>query len=184
MAQSFSQGTAPRDDAAGADAADDALRPFFHVRLTSHRSLDTRGRAWLVGVFAAVSCAVSIPFFLMGAWPVAGFFGLDVALIWWALRLSARSARAYEEVLVSPIELALAQVNDQGERRDWRFNPFWSRLTRREDEEFGLLHLFVAHRGESVEIARVLGPGEKAEFAEALAKALAKARRGPTFTPN
>lgn len=176
MTQSFSHEGAE-------DAARAALRPFFNVRLTSHRSLDARGRFWLLAAFAATSCAVSIPFFLMGAWPVAGFFGLDVALIYWALRVSARSARAYEEVRVSPIELTLAQVSDRGERRDWRFNPFWSRLTRREDEEFGLLHLFVAHRGESVEIARVLGPGEKAEFAEALAAALAQARRGPTFTP-
>lgn len=161
---------------------DPATRPLLHVRLTSHRSLDRRGRARLLTLFALASGAVSLPFFLMGAWPVAGFFGLDVALLAWALRVSARTARAYEEVKVTPIELSLAQIDDAGARRDWRFNPFWSRLDRREDEEFGLLHLVVAHRGQSVEIARVLGPGEKADFADALAAALAQARRGVVFT--
>ena len=164
-------------------AADPARRPFLHVRLTSHRSLDMRGRAWLFGLFAVASAGVSVPFFLMGAWPVVGFFGLDVALLAWALRANARSARAYEEVTVTPLELALAQVDDTGARRDWRFNPFWSRLDRRWDEEFGLLHLFVAHRGQRVEIARVLGPGEKADFAQALAAALAQARRGAIHNP-
>ena len=169
-----------REEPAEGDAA---ARPFLHVRLTSHRSLGPRGRGWLLGLFALVSAAVGAPFFLMGAWPVAGFFGLDVALLWWALRASARAERAYEEVTVTPLELALAQVDDSGGRRDWRFNPLWARLDRREDEEFGLLHLFVAHRGQRVEIARVLGPGEKADFAQALAAALAQARRGPTYNP-
>lgn len=164
-------------------AVDPAQRPFLHVRLTSHRSLGPRGRLWLLVFFALVSTGVSIPFFLMGAWPVAGFFGLDVAALWWAMRVCVRSARAYEEVVVTPLELALAQIDDSGARRDWRFNPFWSRLDQRRDEEFGLMHLFVAHRGQRVEIARVLGPGEKAEFAETLGAALAQARRGTIHNP-
>ena len=164
-------------------AGDPAARALLYVRLTSHRSLGARGRAWLLGLFALASGAVSLAFFLMGAWPVVGFFGLDVALLWWALRVCARGAAAYEEVKVTPLELSLAQVDDAGVRRDWRFNPFWSRLDRREDSEFGLLHLFVAHRGQRVEIARVLGPGEKAEFADTLAAALAQARRGPSYGP-
>ena len=170
-----------KEEPAGAD--DPARRPVLHVRLTSHRSLDARGRRRLLALFALASVAVSLPFFLMGAWPVAGFFGFDVALLWWALRATARAERAYEEVIVTPLELALAQVDGSGARRDWRFNPSWTRLDRREDEEFGLLHLFVAHRGQRVEIARLLGPGEKAEFAQALGAALASARRGPLYNP-
>lgn len=160
---------------------DPATRPILHVRLTAHRSLDARGRARLLAFFALVSGAVGALFYAMGAWPVAGFFGLDVALLWWALRRSAHSANAYEEVKVTPVELSLAQIGDDGRRRDWSFNPCWSRLDRRADEEFGLLHLVVAHRGQRIEIARVLGPAEKAEFADVLVGALAQARRGPLF---
>lgn len=174
MTQSFHEG-------AQTPPADAATRPILHVRLSSHRSLDDHGRAILLALFGVGSLAASVPFFLMGAWPVIGFFGLDVLVLAWALRANARSARAYEDVRVTPIEFALAQVSDAGERREWRFNPFWSRLTRAEDEEFGILHLFVAHRSERVEIARVLGPGEKIEFAETLAAALAEARKGPVF---
>jgi uncharacterized membrane protein len=37
-----------------------------------------------MGCIAAVSFAAGIGFLLIGAWPVFGFFGLDVVLIWWA----------------------------------------------------------------------------------------------------
>ena len=32
-------------------------------------------------------------FLLAGAWPVFGFFGLDVLLVYWAFRLNYRRAR-------------------------------------------------------------------------------------------
>jgi uncharacterized membrane protein len=163
----------------GEDAAD---REIFAARLSPHRSLSRRGLRWLVGLFAATSAAVSLPFFLMGAWPVVGFFGLDVALLWWALRVSNDEARSYEEFRLTALELRLAQVSARGRRAEWRFNPFWTRLERQDDEDFGVLHLALAHRGERIEIARCLGPMEKADFAGALSRGLAEARRGPRWS--
>jgi uncharacterized membrane protein len=159
-----------------------ADRELFAARLSPHRSLSPAGVRLLLILFAAVSGLVSVPFFVMGAWPVVGFFGLDVLALWLALKLNADAARAYEEVRVTALEVSLAQVSARGRRREWRFVPLWTRLVRREDEEFGLLHLDVASRQERVEIARCLGPAEKAEFADALSRALAEARRGPRWS--
>ena len=44
-------------------------------------------------------------FLLIGAWPVFGFLGLDVLLIYIAFRANFRAARAYEEVTVTATEL-------------------------------------------------------------------------------
>lgn len=159
-----------------------ADRELFSARLSPHRSLTPAGVRLLLILFAAVSAAVSLPFLLMGAWPVVGFFGLDVLALWWALKLNADAARAYEEVRVTALELSLAQVSARGRRAEWRFHPFWTRLERRADEEFGLMHLDLASRGARVEIARCLGPAEKADFADALSRALAEARRGPRWS--
>jgi uncharacterized membrane protein len=165
----------PRTPAAPDASADP---PLFAARLTPHRSLDAAGRGRLVAVFALVSALVSLPFVLRGAWPVVGFYGFDVFALWLALRLNARGARAYEDVVVTAYEVRLAQVSARGDRRDWRFAALWSRLRRAADEEFGLLRLYVEHRGRSVEIARVLGPDEKRTFADALQEALNRAQRG------
>jgi len=119
-------------------------------------------------------------FVLMGAWPVFGFFGLDVLLIYLAFRANFRSARAYEEVTVTAAELTLRQVSHRGRVREWTLNPLWVKLERIVHEEFGIERLFLVSHGRRLPIAAFLGPGEKASFAHALSNALGEARRGPT----
>lgn len=157
-------------------------RTIFATRLRPHRSLGRRGFTWLICIFAAISTAVSVPFYLMGAWPVVGFFGLDVFVLWLAFRANFRAARAYEDLSLTPIELQVAKVSARGARAEWRFNPSWVRLEREEHEEFGTQRLALVSRGSTLEIAGFLGPDAKAEFATTFAQALAEARRGPRFS--
>ena len=56
---------------------DPTNRPIFERRLRPHRSLSQRGFWILMGAFAAAMAASSLPFLLLGAWPVVGFMGLD-----------------------------------------------------------------------------------------------------------
>src|SRR5262249_960826 len=116
------------------------------------------------------------------AWPVFGFFGLDVLLVYWAFRANYRSARAYEVVTVTPCELTLRKVSSRGRIQQWKLNPLWVRMERDEHEEFGIQQLFLVSRGQKVSIAAFLGAQEKKSFAVALSGALAEARRGPTRT--
>jgi uncharacterized membrane protein len=156
--------------------------PLFSARLDPHRSMSVRGSAIVIGAYALLSALFSLPFFLIGAWPIVGFLGLDVLLLFLAFRFSFRSARAYEQVVLSSIELMFARVSARGARREWRFNPIWVRLERVEDEEFGMRQLAIASRGERVEIGAFLGPEQKAALATDLSRALAEARRGPRYS--
>jgi uncharacterized membrane protein len=156
-------------------------RRIFSARLTPHRSLSRSNFRLLLIVVGAAGLFTALPFVILGAWPVAGFMGLDVALIYFAFRANFRDARAYEDVTLTPLELHLAKVSAKGARADWRFNPSWVRLEREEDEEFGLQRLTVASRGARIEIAHYLGPDDKARFATELSRALAEARRGPRY---
>ena len=49
-----------------------------------------------MGLIGLVSFAAGAMFFVVGAWPVVGFLGLDLLLIYLAFRASYRSGRAYE----------------------------------------------------------------------------------------
>jgi uncharacterized membrane protein len=69
-------------------------------------------------------------------------------------------------------------VSHRGERREWRFNPLWTRLDREHDDEFGLQKLALISRGERLVIARELSPPEREDFAEALGQALSDVKRG------
>lgn len=159
-------------------AADRPESPIFAAIITPHRSLREGTFRVVMVLCALVSLVVSVPFVILGFWPVAGFFGLDLLLLYVAFRINFRQGRSMEEIVLTPIELLLRRVSDRGERREWRFNPLWTRLARREDDEFGLLQLAVTSRGQEVVIARDLSPPERASFADALGRALADVKRG------
>jgi uncharacterized membrane protein len=160
----------------------DAEPTLFSAILTPYRSLGGTGFLVLMLAVSAVSFVAGTVFFIAGAWPVVGFLGLDVLLIYWAFRSSYRSAAAYEQVTVTASELKLRKVSHRGEVREWTLNPRWVRLDRQSHADFGLERLFLVSHGRRLSIAGFLAPAEKESFAAALAAALAAARRGPTRT--
>ncbi len=158
------------------------LAPIFMRRIHPHRSLSRGNFHILLLVFCATSFVSSLPFVLMGAWPVAGFMGLDVLAFWFAFRTNFADAKAYEDITLTPLECALAKVSARGARRQWHFNPIWLRMTREEDEEYGLQKLALISRGTQVEVAGFLGPDAKKAFADEFSLALSEAKRGPRFS--
>jgi uncharacterized membrane protein len=156
---------------------------IFERRLHPHRSLSSRNFLMLMMGFSALSFAITIPFVILGAWPVAGFMGLDVLAFFWAFRANYRAARAYEDICVTPVELSVAKVSARGARREWRFNPAWVRLEREELEDYGTQRVDVVSRGRRLEVGGFLGPEARSEFADGLARAIQEARRGPRFNP-
>jgi uncharacterized membrane protein len=152
--------------------------PIFSAVLTPHRSLSAGGFAVLMGAVIAVSFAAGLVFMLAGAWPVFGFFGLDVLLIYWAFRASYRAGAAYEQVVVTPTTVTVRKVDSRGAAGEWTLNPFWVRLERDEDTDYGLQRLSLVSHGRALTIAGFLAPSERESFAGALAGALAQARRG------
>jgi uncharacterized membrane protein len=165
------------DRNASSDRVDPAL---FAARLTPHRSLSRAGFLLLMAVLGGVSFAAGMVFLVLGAWPVFGFFGLDVLLVYWAFRANYRDARAYEDVMVTTSELRVRKVSARGQVSEWLFNPVWAKLDYEIDEEFGLQRLYLVSRGRRLPIASFLPPQEKESFAAALAAAITEAKRGPT----
>jgi uncharacterized membrane protein len=169
---------------AGNDFDPDPARPeLFSALLTPHRSLNRTGFLVLMAFLSFISFAAGLAFWLMGAWPVLGFFGLDVLAIYWAFRLNFRHARASEEIRITPSELRLRRVSHRGHVVEFVLNPLWVQLDQKTHAEFGIEKLYLLSKGRRVSIASFLGPDEKASFAKALTAALATARRGPTYNP-
>ena len=115
----------------------------------------------LVGGFSFIG---GMFFFLLGAWPVVGFLGLDVLLVYWAFRANYRAAAAFEEVTVTPSELRVRRVSHRGEVAEWTLNPLWTQLDRETHEEFGVLKLFLVSRGRKLPVAGFLSPAGKGKL--------------------
>ncbi len=139
-------------------ASDSAMaeRPVFEATITPHRSLGQKGFRTVMTLVCLISVAASIPFMVLGAWPVAGFFGLDAIALFIAFHVNFKHARAFERIVVSPLEVLLKKVSHQGREAIWRFNPAWTKLERQTDADYGVLHLALVSRGQSVPVAAAL----------------------------
>src|ERR1700732_5445131 len=169
---------------AGNDFDPEIAQPeLFSALLTPHRSLNRAGFLVLMGFLSTVSFAAGLAFLRVGAWPVIGFFGLDVLTIYLAFRVNFRDATATEEIRVTPSELRIRRVSHRGDVVEWVLNPLWVQLDQKIHAEFGIEKLYLVSKGRRVSIASFLGPDEKASFSKALMVALQAAKRGPTYNP-
>lgn len=157
-------------------------RPVFDATITPHRSLGRNGFRIVMTLVCLASIVSSIPFVVLGAWPVAGFFGLDILALFIAFKVNFNAARAFERIVVTPLEVLLRKVSQHGKEAIWRSNPAWTKLEREQDEDYGLMGLSLVSRGRSVSVAAALSPQEREGFADALGAALASARRGADFS--
>jgi uncharacterized membrane protein len=150
--------------------------PIFTALLTPYRSLSPTG--FVLVMMALVSCSFTagLAFWMMGAWPVVGFFGLDIALVQLAFRLNYRSARASEEIAVFRDRLMVRRTTPTGKATEFSLNPYWARLEVDRHPEIGVTRLRLASHGKRFDIAGFLGPHERESFAAALGTALATAR--------
>ncbi len=153
-------------------------RPVFTAVIRPHRSLGPEAFRIVMTLCCLAMVVASLPFLVLGFWPIAGFFGLDLLALYIAFRVNFRHGQSFEELVLTPIQLLVRRVSHRGERREWRFNPLWTRLDREHDDEFGLQKLALISRGEHLVIARELSPPEREDFAEALGRALSDVKRG------
>ncbi|MEO6946326.1 MAG: DUF2244 domain-containing protein [Nitrobacter sp.] len=170
---------------AGNDLNDPDLREqtLFSALLTPHRSLNNTSFMVLMAILTLASFAAGMVFLMMGAWPVFGFFGLDVLVIYWAFRINFLRAKATEEISITHSELRVRRTSHRGHIVEWVLNPLWVQLDQKIHEEFGIERLYLVSRGRRISIASFLGPDEKSSFVEALSAALQIAKRGPTYNP-
>lgn len=146
---------------------------YLDACLNPHRSLGQGGFLLLMLFFSAVSFACGLGFALTGAWPILGFYGLDVAAIYIAFRLSYRSGRLTEEVRLSAARLDVVRVFPSGRRVGWSFQPYWVRVELR-GNHLGQGHIAVASHGREVAIGSFLTEDERQDFAGQLRQALAR----------
>jgi len=83
----------------------------FERVLSPHRSLPPRGFHSLMLILCLISLVVGLGFVSIGAWPVMGFFGLDVALVYIGFRLNYRSTRRSETIRLAGDDFTVERVS-------------------------------------------------------------------------
>jgi uncharacterized membrane protein len=146
---------------------------YFSTLLRPHRSLSAEGFKWVMRGAIAANLLIGLPMYLLGAWPVLGFMGLDVWLLYWLFQRSYLDARRSETLTLTDRELIVDRIAPDGEREQHRLDAYWLRVEQGE-------RLVVTSRGNRVVVGRFLSPGEREAVGEQLKAALA-ALRSPRY---
>jgi len=122
-----------------------------------------------MGCIALVSFIAGIGFLMLGAWPVLGFFGLDVFLIWWALERNFRDGKARETITIKDGEIVLDRHSPGKPDDSQSFVRQWTRVELENDVERDLIgRLFLVSRGVRTEIGSFLSPDDRKSLSSAL----------------
>jgi uncharacterized membrane protein len=144
---------------------------LFEAVIMPHRSLSPRGLSILIAVICLLSGLIMLRFWLIGAWPVAGFGVAEIGIAIFLLRLNAIRARACELVLLSEDALRIVRTGRTGRREERRLAVGWLNVVL-EERPGRVPKLLLVERGLREEIAATLGEAEKRDLWSALKQAL------------
>jgi uncharacterized membrane protein len=146
-------------------------RLLFEAVVKPHRSLSRRGLFTLIGCMLAGSLCVTSLMALLGAWPVIGFNGADIALAVFLVWLNVRAGRAHETIMLGEAALYVTRTDARGRIVQFVLPPYWLNVVLKE-RPGTVPKLLLAARGQVTEIARYLGEDQKRDLAAALTHAL------------
>ncbi len=127
----------------------------YSLLLRPHRSLSARAFLILMSFMCAASFAIGLFFVSMGAWPILGFFGLDVLLIYIAFKQNFKSGKCCEVIEIKDGKLILSQINTRGVKRQNLMDSYWSKVQFKDEK------LAIHCRGTSYVFGSFLVPDEK-----------------------
>src|SRR3979409_1413436 len=147
-------------------AIDPLPRATYDVVVRPHRSLSPMGFWIVMGIISTWSLAGSIVFVIVGAWPVLGFLGIDVALVWWAFKASYGD-RSQERLRIADGTLTVQRIDKRG-GREMLTSPSYGVRVKLEEDADGRGALVLSSHGRHLVIGAFLAPEARAALAEDL----------------
>lgn len=144
----------------------------FYIALQPSRSLSRKGFLILMSAVTGVSFVAGTIFWSMGAWPIFGFFGLDVLLIFGAFHFNFRAGRRREIIEIKQDMVLITRLSPDGRSHRDEFQAYWARSLLTKGQ------LWITNRGRSYEIGSFLGEEEKEDVQDLIARALNTYRTG------
>jgi uncharacterized membrane protein len=164
--------------------------PFMSDNVHSHRerltiwpyrSLSARGFMLVMAALGSLAFCIGLGFFLLGAWPVVGFLGLEILVVWVAFKMNYRAAKRRQNLTATPKELTIETVTPAGERNSTSLPTAWVQveLTPREEPDTASRaqqRVVARSHGRTAEIGSFLHPAEMPKLAREVRHMVSRAR--------
>jgi uncharacterized membrane protein len=149
---------------------------YMDAEIRPNRSLSERGFIILIAIVTLANCASAAVFIAVGAMFVPIFLAIDLLAVIVAFLVSFHAARRIERVQVTSREIRVTHETPKWTKLVWESPTAFTRVQVEKDEE-RTVALKLALSGREAEVAAALSPRERADFAEALERAIWEARR-------
>ena len=131
-----------------------------------HRSLSRKGFIILMFVLGGLLFTIGFGFFLAGAWPVIGFLGFELFIVWGAFKLNYRAAKKRETIETTADTVTVKRTDATGKASATKFPLGWIkvRLTppvAPSNSSSQPQQVFLSSHGVEIEIGHFLHPAEK-----------------------
>ena len=143
----------------------------FCVELSPNKSGTTRNIHIIIGLLLCLFIPTGLVFSLLGAWPVFGFMGIELGLLYIAFRCNQRDAKAYERLSLNNDSFVFERHDPWRGYESWTFQPQWLQVKIDHSNEYETC-LTLNSKGKHLAFGIYLTSNEKSAVAELLFTAL------------
>lgn len=125
----------------------------------------------LFGAAACISSIIALAFALVGAWPVLPFAGVELAVLWWALKRCEEHKNDFEQITLEASRLTV-ETRNGNLVASHEFDAYWAQLQVAAQANQRNPRLLICSHGKAVEVGSLLTEVQKMALAKELKKEL------------
>ena len=100
---------------------------FLNITVLPYRSLSKKNFRNLMIIVSIIFFSIGVFFWSLGAWPVFGFLGLDVLLLYLAFKINYKKGEIFENLKLFKSNLIITRVFPSGKAQKWNLEPYWTK---------------------------------------------------------
>ena len=101
---------------------------LLNITILPYRSLSKKSFRNLMFAVCFIFFSIGVFFWSLGAWPVFGFLGLDVVLLYLAFKINYKSGEIFENLKLFNSNLLVTRSFPSGKSQSWSLEPYWTRV--------------------------------------------------------
>ncbi len=138
---------------------------YLDIKIYPNQSLTPKGLLLLMFLITIPASFIGITFFILGAWPVLGFMGLEVLLIYIAFKVLFYKNKFYEHIILDKEKLSIFFKKQNNTITKIELEPTWLQVQIEniyESEDM----LTISSHGKKIILANFLIPEERVKLAK------------------
>jgi|TARA_B110000483_G_scaffold13173_1_gene14992 uncharacterized membrane protein len=140
------------------------MKYYLDIKIYRNQSLTTRGLYILMFFITIPASYIGISFYVLGAWPVLGFMGFEILLIYIAFKILFYKNKFYEHIILDSEKLNILFKKKNKIIKKIELEPTWvqvkiEKIYENEDT------LIVSSHGKKIILANYLIPEERLKLA-------------------